>query len=132
LDFYHLLEHLHEFSLECFTDNDQAKAWVERQKELLLKSKAPEGIQGIVALPVGGRKKKLKAKLPCVFKGQSRPHGLPALSNHRLWHHWFGSGGIRPPHRGAKTNETIGTTLEQARGWTPTQFKSHFHESAMG
>jgi hypothetical protein len=68
LDFYHLLEHLHEFAEDFFPEKEEGKAWVERQKELLLQSKATEVIQGIEALPVGGRKRKIKTKLLMYLK----------------------------------------------------------------
>lgn len=63
LDFYHLLEHLHEFSDNFFFEGEEGCQWVERQKQLLLKSRAEEVIEGIEALPAKGRRKKIKEKL---------------------------------------------------------------------
>lgn len=68
LDFYHAAEHLHEFADSFFADTEQANQWVEQQKGLLLKSKAPEVIQGIEALAAQGKKKKLKAGLLSYLK----------------------------------------------------------------
>lgn len=63
LDYYHLLEHLCEFAEDFFLDQAEGKEWVERQKELLLKSKAGEVMATIEALPAVRKNKKIKAKL---------------------------------------------------------------------
>jgi hypothetical protein len=37
LDYYHVCEHLHEFSSSIFTDKEKEKIWTDKQKEWLLK-----------------------------------------------------------------------------------------------
>lgn len=68
LDFYHLLQHLYEFSKDFFQDQAEGKEWVGRQKERLLKSKAEEVIANIEALPAVRKKKMMKAKLLMYLK----------------------------------------------------------------
>lgn len=50
LDYYHVCEHLHEFSNSFFKDKVAEKQWTDRQKELLLDSQASEVIKNIQAL----------------------------------------------------------------------------------
>lgn len=47
LDFYHAAEYLHSFSKEHFKDTGKREVWVERQKKLLLQSKAAEVIHHV-------------------------------------------------------------------------------------
>ncbi len=68
LDFYHLLEHLYRFAEAFFPDKAESTGWVEKQKALLLESKAAEVIEGIEALPAAKRKQKLKAGLLAYLK----------------------------------------------------------------
>jgi Uncharacterised protein family (UPF0236) len=63
LDFYHLLEHLYQFSEAFFGDTQQAKQWVEQQKELLLESCSEKVISNVQGLAASKRKQPLKAKL---------------------------------------------------------------------
>ncbi len=68
LDFYHLLEHLYSFAEAFFAGTEKGKEWVEKQKELLLESKASEVIEGIKILPASKGKQKIKAKLLAYLK----------------------------------------------------------------
>ena len=63
LDFYHLLEHLYQFSEAFFADAEQGIRWVEQQKELLLESQAKEVIANVNGLTASNRKQPVKAKL---------------------------------------------------------------------
>ena len=63
LDFYHLLEHLYQFSEAFFADASEGKQWVEQQKELLLESHAEQVIDNVNGLAASKRKQQLKAKL---------------------------------------------------------------------
>lgn len=63
LDFYHLLEHVYQFSEAFFADAEQGKQWVEQQKELLLESHAAQVISNVNALSASKRKQPIKAKL---------------------------------------------------------------------
>jgi hypothetical protein len=63
LDFYHLLEHLYQFSEAFFGDTQQAKQWVEQQKELLLESCSEKVISNVHGLAASKRKQPLTAKL---------------------------------------------------------------------
>jgi hypothetical protein len=63
LDFYHLLEHLYDFSEVFFTDAQQGKQWVEQQKTLLLESHSEQVIDQVNGLAASKRKQPLKAKL---------------------------------------------------------------------
>lgn len=47
LDFYHVLEYLHEFSTAHFKVPQKARAWVEQQKQLLLESEADQVLEHI-------------------------------------------------------------------------------------
>lgn len=49
LDYFHALEHLHEFKNNVFADNeaDKAEKWVNEQRDLLLESKTEEVIANI-------------------------------------------------------------------------------------
>ena len=63
LDFYHLLEHLYQFSEAFFADVQQRSQWVEQQKELLLESHAQQVIDHVNGLAASKRKQPIKAKL---------------------------------------------------------------------
>ena len=63
LDFYHLLEHLYQFSEAFFIDPATARQWVEQQKELLLESQAEAVITNVSGLAAPKGKQKIKAKL---------------------------------------------------------------------
>jgi hypothetical protein len=63
LDFYHLLEHLYQFSEAFFADAEQGSQWVEQQKELLLESRAQQVMDNVNGLAASKRKQPVKAKL---------------------------------------------------------------------
>jgi hypothetical protein len=63
LDFYHLLEHLYQFSETFFADAEQGSRWVEQQQELLLDSHAQEVIANVNGLTAPKRKQSIKVKL---------------------------------------------------------------------
>jgi Uncharacterised protein family (UPF0236) len=50
LDYYHVCEHLHQFANTIFTEEKQLKKWTDKQKELLLESKAIKVIANIKKL----------------------------------------------------------------------------------
>ena len=47
LDYYHVCEHLHEFSSSIFTDKTKEKCWTDKQKEWLLKGEVKTVITNI-------------------------------------------------------------------------------------
>lgn len=47
LDYYHVCEHLHEFSSSVFTDKTKEKLWTDKQKEWLLKGEVKTVISNI-------------------------------------------------------------------------------------
>jgi len=47
LDFYHVLEYLHDFSSAHFKTTAKAKVWVQKQKEMLLKSQVKKVLHNI-------------------------------------------------------------------------------------
>jgi len=47
LDYYHVCEHLHEFSATIFNDKAKEKLWTDKQKELLLTGKVQAVISNI-------------------------------------------------------------------------------------
>jgi hypothetical protein len=53
IDYFHVLEHIHEFSGMYFDDNTRAKAWVKDQCLLLQDSQVLKVIGNIKALPAG-------------------------------------------------------------------------------
>lgn len=56
LDYYHVCEHLHEFSNSIFTDKTREKLWTDKQKEWLLKGKVTTVIKNIKR--IGGNSEK--------------------------------------------------------------------------
>jgi Uncharacterised protein family (UPF0236) len=50
LDYYHVCEHLHQFANTIFSEEKQLKKWTDKQKELLLESKATKVIANIKKL----------------------------------------------------------------------------------
>lgn len=50
LDFYHVLEYLHEFSAAHFKDPPKARSWVEQHQQLLLESEVEQVLQHIKRL----------------------------------------------------------------------------------
>lgn len=63
LDFYHLMEHVYNFSETFFQDKQAAMQWAEAQKELFLQSEAAEVVINLEGLPAKGQKQRTKAKL---------------------------------------------------------------------
>lgn len=63
LDFYHLMEHVYDFSERFFPDKQTAAQWAEAQKELFLQSEAAAVVMNTEGLPAKGQKQGLKAKL---------------------------------------------------------------------
>ena len=54
LDYYHVCEHLHEFSSSVFTDKRKEKAWTDKQKEWLLKGEVNRVISNIKRVGANG------------------------------------------------------------------------------
>ena len=50
LDYYHAMEHLHQFTDAYFKDKEPAKKWTEKQKRLLLNSNVKQVIKNIEKL----------------------------------------------------------------------------------
>lgn len=50
LDYFHAIEHLHEFADSYFKEKEAAKKWAEKQKELLLNSNVKQVINNIEKL----------------------------------------------------------------------------------
>jgi len=53
IDYFHVLEHIYEFSNAYFTDKATGKAWVNDQELLLQDSQADKVVETIKALPAG-------------------------------------------------------------------------------
>lgn len=51
IDYFHVLEHIHEFSGAYFDDKTVGKSWAKDQETLLLDSQAPKVIENIKSLP---------------------------------------------------------------------------------
>jgi len=56
LDYYHVCEHLHEFSNSVFSDKAKEKLWTDKQKEWLLKGKTDTVIKNIKRIGKGSEK----------------------------------------------------------------------------
>ncbi|MBN9350353.1 MAG: UPF0236 family protein [Chitinophagaceae bacterium] len=56
LDYYHVCEHLHEFSGGVFSDKAREKLWTDKQKEWLLKGKTDTVIRNIKRIGEGSKK----------------------------------------------------------------------------
>ena len=56
LDYYHVCEHLHEFSNSVFSDKAKEKLWTDKQKEWLLKGKTDTVIKNIKRIGKGSDK----------------------------------------------------------------------------
>ena len=56
LDYYHVCEHLHEFSNSVFSDKAKEKLWTDKQKEWLLKGKTNTVIKNIKRIGKGSEK----------------------------------------------------------------------------
>jgi hypothetical protein len=50
LDYYHAIEHLHQFADSYFKEKEAAKKWTEKQKELLLNSNVKQVIKNVEKL----------------------------------------------------------------------------------
>lgn len=97
LDFYHLLEHFYLFAEAFFPAKAEGKAWVEKQRELLLESKATEVIANTEALPTAKRKQKVKAKLLAYVKANQQR--MDYQHYRRIGCGIIGSGAIESAHR---------------------------------
>lgn len=60
LDYYHVCEHLHEFSSSIFSDKAKEKVWTDKQKEWLLKGKVKTVLSNIKRI---GKKSEAANKL---------------------------------------------------------------------
>ena len=56
LDYFHVCEHLHEFSNSIFGDKTKEKVWTEKQKEWLLNGKTATVIKNIKRIGKGSKK----------------------------------------------------------------------------
>lgn len=56
LDYYHVCEHLHEFSNSIFNDKRKEKIWTDKQKEWLLEGKTATVIKNIKTIGKGSEK----------------------------------------------------------------------------
>lgn len=56
LDYFHVCEHLHEFSGTVFSDKAKEKLWTDKQKEWLLKGKTDTVIKNIKRIGKGSKK----------------------------------------------------------------------------
>lgn len=56
LDYYHVCEHLHEFSNSVFKDKVKEKLWTDKQKEWILKGKTGTVIKNIKRIGKGNEK----------------------------------------------------------------------------
>jgi hypothetical protein len=72
LDFYHLLEHLYEFSEAFFADVQQGSQWVEQQRNLLLESHAELVITNVNGLVPPKGKQRIKTKLLAYLNANRR------------------------------------------------------------
>lgn len=95
LDFYHAIEHLHEFSSQFFKDKEKENRWTEHQRELLLDSKVTEVIENIIG--VSGTKNRAAEKLAAYY--QSNLHRMDYKKYLQIGSGLIGSGAIESAHR---------------------------------
>jgi hypothetical protein len=97
LDFYHLLEHVYQFSEAFFVDAQQGSQWVEQQKELLLESHSAQVVDNVHSLAASKRQQLLKAKLLAYLEAnRSR---MDYKYYQRIGCGIIGSGAIESAHR---------------------------------
>lgn len=98
LDFYHAMEHLGSFAIRYFKEKDQAKAWIDVQKEMLLEDGIEEVMKAIRDLPLVSQvevEKERKALLNYYQKNQKRM----LYGSFRVEGLLIGSGPIEAAHR---------------------------------
>src|SRR4051812_38462186 len=97
LDFYHLLEHLYQFSEAFFGDAEQGSQWVEQQQELLLESHAALVIDNVNGLTAPKRKQTIKTKLLAYLNANLRRMDYKHYQS--IGCGIIGSGAIESAHR---------------------------------
>jgi len=94
LDYYHVCEHLHEFSSSIFSDKAKEKLWTDKQKEWILSGKVETVIRNIKR--IGKNSKKAEQLINYYTTNKSRMN-YPYYRN--IGCGIIGSGAIESAHR---------------------------------
>jgi hypothetical protein len=94
LDYYHVCEHLHEFSNSFFKDKELEQKWTTQQKELLLKSQLTEVLKNIKSI---APKNKAADKLIAYYEGNE--DRMDYQKYKQMGCGIIGSGAIESAHR---------------------------------
>lgn len=96
LDYYHVCEHLHQFSASFFKDKKMEQKWTTQQKELLLKSKVQKVIKNIQALATNNSSAEAKNLIAYYQANSSR---MDYQKYKQLGCGIIGSGAIESAHK---------------------------------
>lgn len=94
LDYYHVCEHLHEFSSSLFTDKTKEKSWTDKQKQWLLKGEVNTVISNIKR--IGKNSEKANELISYYSKNKSR---MKYQEYVKIGCGIIGSGAIESAHR---------------------------------
>jgi Uncharacterised protein family (UPF0236) len=94
LDYYHVCEHLHEFSSSVFTDKSKEKIWTDKQKEWLLKGEVNQVISNIKRT---GKNREAARKLINYYS--SNKNRMQYQEYEKMGCGIIGSGAIESAHR---------------------------------
>ena len=94
LDYYHVCEHLHEFSSSIFTDKVKEKIWTDKQKEWLLKGEVKTVISNIKR--IGGNSENANQLISYYSKNKNRMNYQDYV---KIGCGIIGSGAIESAHR---------------------------------
>jgi hypothetical protein len=94
LDYYHAIEHLHQFGEPYFKEIDQGEQWMEKQKDLLLDGRVTEVIENIKAL-AGDH----SAAQKLIAYYQANSHRMDYKKYKQIGCGIIGSGAIESAHR---------------------------------
>ncbi|MGH2644834.1 MAG: UPF0236 family transposase-like protein [Chitinophagaceae bacterium] len=94
LDYFHAVEHLHQFTNSYFKDEGAEKKWIEKQKTLLLNSRVKQVIKNIEKL---APKNEAAEKLMAYY--QDNIHRMDYKKYQQIGCGIIGSGAIESAHR---------------------------------
>ncbi len=94
VDYYHVCEHLHQFSSSFFKDKEVEQQWTTQQKELLLEGQVKEVIKNIQAL--AGNNKEAEQLIAYY---QANQHRMQYQQYRQMGCGIIGSGAIESAHR---------------------------------
>jgi hypothetical protein len=95
LDFYHALEHLHDFGKEVLKDEDARKKWVEQCKAMLLEGQVKSVMKEVAKFDSTHHKE--ASKLIEYYRSNERRMNYPAYK--KIGAGIIGSGAIESAHR---------------------------------